>query len=352
MVEQGKLALDDKLTKWFPQIPSSEIISLAQILNHSSGIHSFDDEMNDNDFHSWIYQSQSKDFLIQKISSYPLDFIPGTKNVYSNTGYTLLGYIIEKTLNQSFKEALKQMIANPLKLQNTYYAETIDTSLNEVFSYIKKNGWSKWPSVHLSIAGAAGSIISTSSDISLFYNAVFGGKLINQSSLEYLIKTGSGFNKQEDFGGFYGTTGRVDKYFSNVSYFIKDSTSISVCLNGMNYPFGQIFFSMASIYFNEQFVFPDFTPIIPKTDSLKSLIGKFQLRNGTIAKIFIKKDQLYFDMDLNGYQKLPLVSLKNGWLLNDQEGIILTVGKDKNNLITHLTMYQSNQTLRLEKMKD
>jgi D-alanyl-D-alanine carboxypeptidase len=351
LVEEKKLLLNSKLSEWFPQIPKADSITIEQLLTHRSGVHSFDKDINENNFNDWSYQPQTKEYLLQKLAGYPPDFSPGTKEAYSNAGYLLLGYIIERITQKGYREVLKDKIATPLQLYHMYYTETIDTARGEVFSYVKESGWKKWPAAHLSLAGAAGSIVSTAANICQFYDAVFSGKLINKGSLDFLKGTGTGLNRQADFGGFYGTTGRIDKYFANVAYFIKDSVTIAVFLNGADYPFGQVFFKMAAIYYGEPTDMPDFTPVSQPYDSLKQYCGSYRMRNGTIITIETRKSHLFFMLKAEGYGALLLTVLKNGWMINEEKGIILNFGRDEKGLVNRFTMFQANQTIRTEKVK-
>lgn len=351
LIDENKLSLNATLSTWFPGIAKADSITIEHMLTHRSGIHSFDNDINENDFDDWSYKPQTKEYLLQKLAGYPSDFSPGTKEMYSNAAYLLLGYIIEAVSNKSYADVLEERITIPLQLSHMHYSEMTDTSTNEVFSYIKDKGWEKWPSAHLSLAGGAGSIVSTAADVCKFYNAIFNGNLISKESLDFLKRTGTGLNKQDDFGGFYGTTGKIDKYFANVAYMPKDSVTMSVSINGFNYPFGQIFFKMASIYYNDPVEMPDFSGSPLAKDSLAFYCGSYQMRSGMVIKIEEKQKQLFFVLKADGYGTLPLTALKNGWLVNDEQGIILAFGRNEKGVITRFTMYQANQVIRAEKIK-
>lgn len=350
LIDEKRITLQSKLSTWFPQIAKADSITIEQMLTHKSGIRSFDEEINENDFNDWSYKSQTKEFLLQKLANYPSDFSPGSKEKYSNAAYLLLGYIIEVVTNKSYSEVLKDRITTPLQISNMYYAEQVDTTKNEVFSYLKDKGWKKWPSADFSFAGAAGSIVSTAADVCKFYNAIFNNNLVSKESLEFLKATSTGLIKQNDFGGFYGTTGKTDKYFANVVYIIKDCVTMSLCINGFNYPFGQVFYKMADIFYNKPVDMPDFSTITISKDSLTSYVGSYKLRNGTIIKIEDRKGQLFFILKLDGYGTLPLTGLKNGWLVNDEKGVIIAFGRNEKGAINRFTIYQGNQTIRVDKL--
>src|SRR5580765_1420283 len=90
LVEEGKLKLTDTLDKFFPQVPNAARITIGQILAHRSGIHNLEPDG------SWGKQPRTKDEVVGRIAQGQPDFEPDSKHLYSNTGYVLLGYIVEK----------------------------------------------------------------------------------------------------------------------------------------------------------------------------------------------------------------------------------------------------------------
>jgi CubicO group peptidase (beta-lactamase class C family) len=90
LVEEGKLKLTDTLDKFFPQIPNAARITIGQILAHRSGIHNLEADG------SWGKQPRTKEEMVARIAQGQPDFEPDSRHLYSNTGYHLLGYIVEK----------------------------------------------------------------------------------------------------------------------------------------------------------------------------------------------------------------------------------------------------------------
>src|SRR5687767_11854504 len=88
LVEEGKLKLTDTLAKFYPQIPNAEKITIAHILSHRSGIHSF---TGDPDFRTWLMNPKTQSEMLAVIAKSKSDFEPGEKEAYSNAGYLLLG---------------------------------------------------------------------------------------------------------------------------------------------------------------------------------------------------------------------------------------------------------------------
>jgi D-alanyl-D-alanine carboxypeptidase len=110
LVEEGKLKLTDTLDKFFPQIPNAARITIAQILSHRSGIHNFEADG------SWGLQPRTQAEVVARIAEGQPDFEPDTKTLYSNTGYNLLGYIVEKAGGKPYQEALKDRITAKIGL--------------------------------------------------------------------------------------------------------------------------------------------------------------------------------------------------------------------------------------------
>jgi len=107
LAEQGKLNLDDKLSKYFPDFPKGDSVSIHMLLTHTSGIANYTAQAQ---FESLATLTLSKDSMLAFIRSKPYSFSPGTKYQYSNSGYFLLGCIIEKLSGQSYADYVQQNV--------------------------------------------------------------------------------------------------------------------------------------------------------------------------------------------------------------------------------------------------
>ena len=138
LVEEGKLKLDDTLDKFFPEIPNAKKITLAQMLNHHSGIHNFTDDAQH--YLSYSRRPQTHEQILAIIAKTTPDFEPGAKADYSNSNYVLLGYIVEKVTKKSYKDALNERITAKINLTDTYYGGKINGANNESvsFDFIKR----------------------------------------------------------------------------------------------------------------------------------------------------------------------------------------------------------------------
>jgi len=105
LIEEHKLALSTPLSLYFPQIPNSAKITIANLLSHRSGLYNYT-----NDWDSFRFNPQTQEQMLKIIAGKKVDFEPDTKTAYSNSNYLLLGYIVEKICKCAYAEAVKNRI--------------------------------------------------------------------------------------------------------------------------------------------------------------------------------------------------------------------------------------------------
>ncbi|WP_298533597.1 serine hydrolase [uncultured Algibacter sp.] len=234
LVEEGKLKLSDKLSKYFPQIPNAENISINHMLKHSSGLY---EVTKDKDFNIWIRKESTREMMLKRMQKNTSIFEPGSNSEYSNTNFILLGYIIEDIDKRTYANSLKKRIVNTLNLKNTYYGRKIDIANNECDSYEFKNGaFVQLEETHMSNPGGAGAIVASPHDLVAFYDALFTGKLISEKSLEKMLTAkfanyGSGIF----VGDSCGHGGGMDGFASEILHKPENKTTVLVISNALGY---------------------------------------------------------------------------------------------------------------------
>ena len=183
--EEGKLSINDKLSKYFPQYPSGEEISIKHLLQHISGIKELTDvkPFAENQAKNWTPQE-----VVVMLKPLPLDFEPGQKAQYSNSGFILLGLIIEKISGQSFEDFLEQRITKPLGMAHTMLGSNSLIIPKRVSGYEISDGTlqnAEYASV--SAPYASGGVISTASDIAKLKKAFTTGILLSKKSIEEMF---------------------------------------------------------------------------------------------------------------------------------------------------------------------
>jgi len=189
LVEQGKIKLDGKLIDYLPEYrkDTGAKVTIHNLLSHTSGIPSYTSLPG-------FFQNVSRnpytvDEFIKKYASGDLEFEPGTKFVYDNSGYFLLGAIVEKVTGKPYEQVLKENIFDPLGMKNTGY-DHWGTILNK-----RATGYSRSPRgfqtasyLDMSIPYAAGSLYSTVEDLYLWDQALYGEKILAPKSKELMFK--------------------------------------------------------------------------------------------------------------------------------------------------------------------
>lgn len=201
--EQGKLNVQDKVSKYFPDFPRGNEVTLRQLLTHTSGIHSYTDKPG---FLEKVASPIEPDALIQSFQNDPYDFDPGKKWHYDNSGYFLLGRIVEKVSGQSYGDFLRKNFFKPLGMTNTGVYRAGLGLKHEAQGYEYADGaFTNALNWDMSWAGGAGSLYSTVEDLFRWNEGVFNGKVLKEASLNAAwtpVRTEE--NKDDDSGEGYG----------------------------------------------------------------------------------------------------------------------------------------------------
>ncbi len=189
LVEQGKLKLDGKISDYLPDYRKDigEKVTVHQLLTHTSGIPSYTSQPG---FFQNVSRNPYKvgDFVKQYASG-NLEFEPGTKYAYNNSGYFLLGAIVERLTGKTYEQALKEMIFDKVGMKNTGYDRHDPLLPKRASGYAKTaNGYANAAYLDMSIPYAAGSMYSTVEDLYLWDQALYTDKLLTPASKELMYK--------------------------------------------------------------------------------------------------------------------------------------------------------------------
>jgi len=194
---ENRLNLDDSIEKWLPGVIQGNgydgnQITIRQILNHTSGIAEYlrskdADMMN-------TKKTYTAEELVKIGLSLPPDFAPGKGWSYSDTGYVLLGILIEKVTGNSYAEEVENRIIEPLELLNTFLPgnSSVIPGTNHARGYVQPDGASELKDVtyyNPSIASSAGDMISTADDLNKFFSYLLSGKLLKEQQLKQMLTT-------------------------------------------------------------------------------------------------------------------------------------------------------------------
>lgn len=306
-IEEKKLTLDTKLNKYFTAVPNSSDITIGNLLNHRSGIHSFTD---DADYLSWHTTPKTEAQMLDIIVKGGSDFTPGSKAEYSNSNYVLLSYILEKTYKKPFKHIVEEKIIKPLSLKNTYYGGKINSANNEANSYTFNGAWTKEQETDMTVPMGAGAMVSTTADLSRFMEALFAGKVVSQASLNQMKTMVDGygmglFDFPFDTKTGYGHTGGIDGFSAMVAYFPEEKVTYAFTSSGSNYSSNNIGLTALSWIFNKPFEVPSFKSHAYKSEELDKYLGVYASPQIPL-KITITKNGTTLMAQATGQDSFPL----------------------------------------------
>ncbi|MBN1821314.1 MAG: beta-lactamase family protein [Prolixibacteraceae bacterium] len=347
LFEEKKLSLDTKLSEYFPGIPNAKKITIEQLLRHRTGLFNF---TNKEDYTTWMVKPQTRKDILNHFIKNGTVFEPGEKMEYSNTNYVLLSFIIEEIEKKPYSEVLKSRITGPLKLDNTYYGEKINSAEDEAFSYSKQGGWQLETETDMSVPSGAGAIVSMPTDLNRFFNALFNMKLVSEESLGQMEKMVDGYGFALTSVPFYekkafGHGGGIDGFRSFAAYFPVEKTAFSLTCNGLDMVLNDLMIGILSIYFGRDYELPDFAAVV-KVDisKLTSYEGLYSSPDLPLKlKIFIEDGVLKGQG--TGQPSFPLEAFEENKFRFDQAGLEIEFLPEKNKMI----LKQGGATFELTK---
>jgi D-alanyl-D-alanine carboxypeptidase len=175
LVEQGKLSLQDDITKFFPAYPTGgKKITVENLLTHTSGIPDYMEKL----WPARMREDLRLERLIEVFKNAGLEFEPGTKASYSNSNYILLGAIIEKLSGEEYRRFVEENIFKPLGMKHSYYEGIQEIIPERVSGYVKADGiFYNAPYLSTNQLYAAGALCSSVDDLALWDAAAYSEKL-------------------------------------------------------------------------------------------------------------------------------------------------------------------------------
>ncbi|WP_264535247.1 serine hydrolase [Flavobacterium sp. N1736] len=319
LAEEGKIKLDVPITTYLPDYPkeTGDKITIHNLLTHTSGIPNYTSVPN------FLKEKARNPYspadFVKTFSNLPLEFKPGEKFVYSNSGYFLLGYIIEKITGKTYEENLQETIFTPLKMVNSGYDHSDVIIKNRAAGYERQGKKIVNASyLDMSIPYAAGSLYSTAEDLYLWDQALYTSKLLSEKSMESLFKSYITLGDESYGYGWFlreitiGTKkvkivehgGGINGFNTNISRIPSDKILIVLLNNTGRAVLGEMTENIRNILYNQSINEPKRSMALELLD----VFSEKGVKSGIETYAKLKKDPTYGikegDMNNAGYQLL------------------------------------------------
>lgn len=200
LVEEGKLELDNPISAYLPEYngPAADVVTIHHLLTHSSGIPSYTSFPR-------FFQEKSRDpaspvEFVKTFADSTLQFSPGERFSYNNSGYFLLGHIIEEVTGKSYEQVLQEKILDPVDMKDTGYDHHTTILKNRAAGYEKRgNNYINAPYLDMSLPYAAGSLYSTAEDLYKWDRALYEDKILSEKSKNLMFSPQIS-NEEEQYG--------------------------------------------------------------------------------------------------------------------------------------------------------
>jgi CubicO group peptidase (beta-lactamase class C family) len=308
--EHGKLSINDPVKKYLPGAPAAwDKITIYHLLTHTSGIPSFTGFP---DYAKLEPFATTSEQLVSRFRDKPLDFEPGEKWQYSNSGYVLLGHLIERITGESYEKVVREHIFAPLGMKDSGYDSNSAVIPHRASGYVHVgDGFENAGFVHMSVPHGAGALYSTTVDLLKWEQGLFGGKLLTAASLQKMttpFKQDYAFGLEVETAGGHKAIqhgGGIEGFNTELAYYPDDKLTVVVLGNVNSGAPGDIAGKLAALAHGETVKLPgERKEITLDPKLLERYVGAYQLAPGVNLLITRENNQLF--TKLTGQAAIPI----------------------------------------------
>lgn len=346
LVEAGKLSVDDPISKYYADAPAAwSKVTIKHLLTHTSGIPSYTGIPGFFDKSAQVPMTPEE--IIKLTRDKPLEFEPGVKFAYDNSGYIILGYVIEKVSGQTYADYVTQKILQPLGLKNTGYDVSTQVLAKRASGYQpSKDGWKNAEYLDMTIPYAAGSLYSTVDDLLAWDRAMSGGKLLTEASRKamwtnyghdygfgWAVNPQSGHARISHGGGIHGFSTSLNRY--------PDDGLVTIVLsNFQSAQSNPLANNLAGLCFG---TYAPPKAIAVPTATLDKYVGSYLLMPTFILKIYREGDKLI--TQATGQQPIPVIATGPGEFYAAGPNARITFKQTGDAPATSLTLHQGGRDM-------
>ena len=355
--ERGKLSVSDPMCNYFADCPDIwKPITIKHLLNHTSGITNYTSFP---DFAKTTIMPVTTVAMADRIKKEKLEFVPGERMSYSNSGYFLLGNIIEKASGKTYANFLQENIFTPLGMKQSGYDDPLRIIPNRAAGYQKQAGEVINASyMDMSVPYAAGSLYSTTGDLLIWDQALYTEKLVSKKSLEEIFtpwKGEAGYAYGWGIGKKFGHReishgGGIYGFATEIARYPDDRVTVVVLSNIQAAPAGQIASNLAAIIFGAAYETPKERKIISLDQKvMEKYVGEYQIGTNIIVAITLESGKLLGQ--LGGQGKFSLAPESESEFYSRDVNAQIVFIKDAAGLVTGFTLKQGGGNTPAKKVK-
>lgn len=348
--ERGKLNVEDPVGKYMPDAPAAwDKILVYHLLTHTSGIPSFTSSP---EYAKWKLSAATPAEEVARFRDRPLEFAPGEKWSYSNSGYVLLGYLIEKITGGSYEKFVRENIFAPLGMKDSGYDSNSAIIPRRAAGYAPgRDGLVNASYVDMSIPLSAGALYSTTEDLLKWEQALFGGKLLSAASLAMMttpfkgnyacglmVETRNGHQAIQHGGG-------IDGFNTQLTYYPEDKLTLIVLGNLSGSAPGEIAEKLAALAHGETVKLPaERKEISLDPKLLAQYVGTYELAPGTNMLITLEGNQL--SEKLASQPAFPIFPESEASFFLKVVDAQIEFVKDASGKVRHLVLHQGGRDIK------
>ena len=353
--EKKLLSVDGSLNEYLPDYPEGDVIKIIHLLTHTSGIPDHTELPDFNQERRVFHHDVTE--TIEKFKNKPLEFPPGEKFKYSNSGYILLGYIIEKISQMSYEDHIEQNIFAPLNMSNSGFESPDKIIMHRASGYsLRDNEIINAKYRDMSNAHASGALYSTVEDMYLWDRALYTEKLISKDSLERMFTPskgpyGYGWGIVDIFGRkMVAHNGEVEGFRTNISRFPDDDVCIIVLSNNDNTQVGKMGVELAAIVFGEKYSTPQIRETIAVDPSiLDDYVGEYELAPGFFLTITKENNRLF--CQATGQSKVEIHPESETEFFLKEVDAQISFKRDDNGQVEELILHQGGRDIEAKRVE-
>lgn len=351
--ERGLINTNDPISKFIPDYPKGNNITILNLLTHTSGIPGFTSFP---EFEESKMLQASPIQIIDRFKNIPLIFQPGTKFKYSDSGYIILGYILEKVTGKLYQEYLNENIFEPLNMYNTGYDNPNIILQNRASGYVYKDGiLCNADYINMSQPFSAGAMYSTTEDLYKWDRALYSNTLLKSSSLKEM------FTKyKENYGyGWYiddynshkkiWHNGLIDGFSAVITRLPDDNICIVVLSNFIDTPILQINNDIMAILFGKPYRNPENLKTINIDEQIiNDYLGSYEINSDLRIDIKLTNNHLFIQP--TGQGKFEIFSKEKDKFFTIDFDSEITFERDIKKKVNGLVLHQNNSDIKAKKV--